>query len=402
MTVTFPDGLSYTPGTKQHLVVTISDPNQRIWGFQVAARLASDSKSQAGTFTSTDRFTGVVCGQNPTDVNPTYLDYPGPETCPGTKPFAYIEHTQNGSSRISAGSGKYEFDWSPPSTNVGNVVIYVAGNAANGDGTERGDRIYTASYTLTPGVATTPPVLRSSNPVQDAINNRTQIVPGSWVAVYGSNFADVPASGKDWSDQAVNGHFPNNALPTQVAGVQVLVNDTPAPVWYVFSGQINFQAPTSISGTATVKVVHNNVASSPATVNVAPISPGVISYASPDFQTAYPSAQFAGTTNIVGDPAVFGNAVQKAKPGDTIVIYVTGLASTQCCVEISTPITFTTPVTVGIGSNTVNPTVVAQIGPGYWTMAFQVPAGLAPGNYPFKITTGGQDSQTGVVLVVGP
>src|ERR1051326_3192572 len=33
VSVTFPNGMTYTPGIKQHLVVTISDPVQRVWGF---------------------------------------------------------------------------------------------------------------------------------------------------------------------------------------------------------------------------------------------------------------------------------------------------------------------------------------------------------------------------------
>ena len=37
--VTFPGGNVYAPGVKQHLVVTIADPDsQRIWGFQLTAR----------------------------------------------------------------------------------------------------------------------------------------------------------------------------------------------------------------------------------------------------------------------------------------------------------------------------------------------------------------------------
>ena len=176
------------------------------------------------------------------------------------------------------------------------------------------------------------PVLRSGNPVQDAVNNRNQIVPGEWVSVYGANFADIT---KDWSDQ----NFSSGILPTSVAGVQVLVNNSPAPVWYVFPGQINFQAPTDISGTATVSVVRNSVASSPATVNVVSTSPGVISY-SADYVTFYPSATFAGTTNIVGDPAVFGSLVKKALPGNQIQMYATGLGSTQSGTVITTPIPF--------------------------------------------------------------
>jgi uncharacterized protein (TIGR03437 family) len=238
------------------------------------------------------------------------------------------------------------------------------------------------------------PLLRTSNPVQDAVNNRAQIVPGEWVSVYGTNFADIV---KDWSDQ----DFSTGVLPTSVAGVKVLVNGSPAPVWYVFPGQVNFQAPTNISGTATVSVVHNGVASAPATVNVVSTSPGVISY-SADFVTYYPSAQFAGTTNIVGDPAIFGGLVKKPMPGNQIQMYATGLASTQSGTVIATPIPFAPSVTIKIGTSTVTPSFVGQIGAGYYQINFAVPVGLAPGNYPFTITANGATSQSGVVLVVGP
>jgi uncharacterized protein (TIGR03437 family) len=253
---------------------------------------------------------------------------------------------------------------------------------------------YKAIVTAGPPANNGAPLLRGSNPVQDAVNNLPQIVPGSWVSVYGSNFSDVT---KDWSDQ----NFSTGILPTSVAGVQVLVNGSPAPVWYVFPGQINFQAPTEIGGTATVEVVRNGVASSAATVNVAANSPGVIAY-SADYKTYYPSAQFAGTTNIVGDPAVFGNAVKKAKPGDHIQFYVTGLASTQSGVVISTPIPYGSPVVIHIGATSVTPSFAGQIGAGYYQINFTVPAGLAPGNYPFTITANSATSQSSVVLVVGP
>src|SRR3954452_19078090 len=40
--LTMPFGLSYTPGVKQHLMVTISDPTARVWGFQMTARQATN------------------------------------------------------------------------------------------------------------------------------------------------------------------------------------------------------------------------------------------------------------------------------------------------------------------------------------------------------------------------
>src|SRR5205823_290496 len=73
--VTFPGNLNYSPGVKQHLVVTIADPTARLWGFQMTARPSSDSKTMAGSFASTDRFTAVVCNNPPfNDFQDTFLD----------------------------------------------------------------------------------------------------------------------------------------------------------------------------------------------------------------------------------------------------------------------------------------------------------------------------------------
>ena len=246
------------------------------------------------------------------------------------------------------------------------------------------------SFNLTNFLA---PSLRSGNPVLDAVTNRAQIVPGSWVTVYGSNLSGVT---KDWSDQDFS-----KGLPASVAGVQVLVNGVPAPVWYVSPGQVNFQAPGNISGSARIAVSRSGVATDETVVSVVSRSPGVISY-SADFVTYYPAAQFSGTSTVVGDPAIFGDAVRKAKPGDQITAYVTGLAGTQSGIVIGSPIPFTSPVTIKIGSTTVTPSFIAQIGPGYYQVNFTIPAGTPPGNVPFSIAVDQATSQANVMLVVGP
>src|SRR5215471_10419640 len=63
VSVAFPNGMVYTPGVKQHLVVTVSDPasTQRAWGFQLTARVASNTATLAGTFGSTDANTTLMC-----------------------------------------------------------------------------------------------------------------------------------------------------------------------------------------------------------------------------------------------------------------------------------------------------------------------------------------------------
>src|SRR6266511_3457270 len=39
-------GTTYAPGVKQRIKVTVSDPAQRKWGFQLTARLASNAKTR--------------------------------------------------------------------------------------------------------------------------------------------------------------------------------------------------------------------------------------------------------------------------------------------------------------------------------------------------------------------
>lgn len=199
--VNFPGGF-YTPGVKQHLVVTISDPTARVWGFQLTARPSNDPKTMAGSFTSTDRFTGVVCGVPPFDPNQDkYLDFPANQTCPSNRPLAYVEHTAAGSARIQSGSLSYEFDWTPPTTSVGNISLYVAGNGANGNGNETGDHIYTANYTLAPaGSAGTPSI--DAGAVVSGASFQPGIVPGSWLTIKGSNLSPSPIPGTAPSSMA--------------------------------------------------------------------------------------------------------------------------------------------------------------------------------------------------------
>ena len=62
VTGTFPGARTHTPGATQHLVVNIADSAQKRWGFQLTARPANSSSTQAGTFTpGADGYTQLVC-----------------------------------------------------------------------------------------------------------------------------------------------------------------------------------------------------------------------------------------------------------------------------------------------------------------------------------------------------
>src|ERR1022692_3294732 len=138
--VNFPNGATYTPGVKQHLTVTISDPatTQRAWGFQLTARNASASATLAGTFASTDALTTLMCA-SANRGQQLEVDYSATkaQTCPASLTLQYIEHSLTGyqsslghtgsydyqSSLGHTGSYDYQFDWTPPATNVGNITI---------------------------------------------------------------------------------------------------------------------------------------------------------------------------------------------------------------------------------------------------------------------------------------
>jgi uncharacterized protein (TIGR03437 family) len=318
--VTFPDGLSYTPGGKQHLVVTVSDPAQRMWGFQVTARLSSNTRSQAGTFRSTDRLTAVVCGASPTDANEVFLDFGQNQTCAASLPFTYIEHTLAGSSRLQFGSQTYEFDWTPPTTDVGNINVYVAGNAANASGSETGDHIYTASFTLSPSAPGPPPAILPSGVVSaGAFGGFPAIAPGSWVEIYGTGLSSTMRS---WAGSDFNGV----SAPTVLDGVKVTIGAQAAFVDYVSPGQVNAQAPSNLSaGTAQMTVTNSNGTSAAYNIVVNALQPGLL--ATGAFQASgkqYVVAQFPDGTYVLPPNTIAGVPSRQAKPGETIIIYGVG------------------------------------------------------------------------------
>jgi len=161
-------GNSYTPGVTQHIMVQVSDPQQRRWGFQMSARLKSDlANGQAGDFKPSDGFTQVIC------------DSGAPKPCSNDAMVQFIEHTLAGTRPGIAGGATFEFDWTPPPTDSGNVVLYVAGNAANGDSTPLGDHIYTSIVELTAASQSTPPAAPPAIPVSKyAVHNLVSDVPG--------------------------------------------------------------------------------------------------------------------------------------------------------------------------------------------------------------------------------
>lgn len=119
----------YIPDSVYQITIKFSPSGAGRWGFQATA-LTSSTNKMAGSFTKagsgTQKITGTVGGST----------------------REYMEHTSTGAG--SSNSGTWTFEWTAPSSNVGDIKFYFALNAADGGGTAGNDVIYTTSVTLSP------------------------------------------------------------------------------------------------------------------------------------------------------------------------------------------------------------------------------------------------------------
>jgi uncharacterized protein (TIGR03437 family) len=248
-----------------------------------------------------------------------------------------------------------------------------------------------STFAMSGAFVLVPPQPKISS-VQDAESAQTNIVPGSWVAIYGTNLA---AAFRVWAaSDFING----NVLPLALGGVSVQFNGTPGAVYFVLPTQINVQAPTGISGKVTVTVTNNGAASAAFTANAVNTAPSLFSYLAGG--KLYAVAQNVAYTTI-GDPSVEPGTV-KAQAGQPIILYVNGLAPSAGGMILGSVVPDTNPVTVTIGTSTVSAAFAGLVGAGLYQVNVTVPSGLAAGNYPITVSTQGLTSPSGVTLPVGP
>ena len=114
----------YTPGQDYTIKIIAQQSGRNKFGFQLTAIDMSGNRA------------GMLL---PIDAN-TQLN-----SDTGLNGRQYIQHTQAGTSAPIAGSRTWQARWTAPASDVGPVRFYVAGNAANNDGTNQNDYIYTNS-----------------------------------------------------------------------------------------------------------------------------------------------------------------------------------------------------------------------------------------------------------------
>jgi uncharacterized protein (TIGR03437 family) len=303
--VSFQNGQTYTPGAQETFTIGITDSRARSYGFQMTARVESDLvDGQAGDFTAGTQQI-VLCDNG---------SLKGSRGCAANAPVQFIEHS--GPFRANTIS----VQWTAPSTNAGNVHIYVAANAANADGSNNGDHIYTASYVLTPQTTTPNPPTISAVVSASAFNSNAGLASGTWLEIYGTNLSTTT---RGWAGSDFNG--PN--APTSLDGVRVTIGGVPAFVDFVSPGQVNVQAPDDPNTGAGIQVVVNNSAGQSNAFSMQKNSTASAVLAPPSFDTQghqwvvalHSDQSYVGNAGLIS-----GLNFRPPKVGETIVIYGIG------------------------------------------------------------------------------
>jgi uncharacterized protein (TIGR03437 family) len=228
------------------------------------------------------------------------------------------------------------------------------------------------------------PALQSGTLANGATYVAGGLVPGSWAQVKGTNLS---TTARIWASSDFTGL--GNGLPTNLNGIQVMVNNQPAAVYYISPTQISFQVPAGITGTASVQVIANGVASNSVNAEAAANSPGIFPIALGG--TNYAAAVFLDG-KIAADPSN-GPEFRNAVPGDTVQLFATGLAASPAGTAVSP--TFLSGVTVTIGTITLPASAAALVAVGEFQINFTVPqsfSSLPPGLYPVSISINGVTS----------
>ncbi len=148
---------SYTPGTTYQLQVKLSDPSAQRWGFELT--IIDQSGTSQGTLSTVDANAQLSTG--------------------GAFGRTYAKQTSQGTNPGQTGQNTWLLEWQAPPAGGGPMNLFMTGNAANGNGSTSGDRIYAVNYTseetsLSP-VPVGLPVASLRTPYPNPFNPRTVI-----------------------------------------------------------------------------------------------------------------------------------------------------------------------------------------------------------------------------------
>lgn len=358
---------TYVPGQTVPIRVTIQDSaaGRSRWGFQLTARF--ENGQQAGRF---EAGRSVIVNS-----------------------VAGVRYASHRNAVVQPDSAfTYTVNWTAPADDSrGNVIFNAAGNAANGRGSEFGDRIFTTQRVSEAHSGATP-----------AINNGGIVNAATFLAAP-HNTASPGMLFSLFGDSLIGGTAVAQGLPlpTQLGGISVLVDGTAVPLIFVSPQQINAQVPFEVAAGTTVSVVvtaSGRAASSAEPLRIEDAAPGI--FTREQNGRSRGAILHANTNTIVSYGA-------PTRPGQFISIFCTGLGrvvpSLASGAGGNAERTVEMPhVTIGGRTASVQFSGAAPGFAGLYQINVIVPDGLAAGEHEIIITQSGKQSRTGVTIFVQP
>lgn len=122
----------FIPGHTYPIKVKISDSKATRFGFQILA-LENKSQRDMGTFQITDSLRTQI-------VTNEYK----------IKERKYVTYTFDGTDAVSEGNGEWIVNWTAPADAKKPITFYLGAVSANDDMSDKGDKVYTSSFTFKP------------------------------------------------------------------------------------------------------------------------------------------------------------------------------------------------------------------------------------------------------------
>jgi uncharacterized protein (TIGR03437 family) len=254
----------------------------------------------------------------------------------------------------------------------------------NPDGGQSSTFVFTASGTGPTATITS---------IVTTASQAAQIAQNTWIEVHGINLAQTTAN---WN----NSDF-THGLPTALGGVTATVNNKAAAIFYVSPTQVNILAPLdSATGTVPVQLTTPYGQTAIKTVTELQTSPAFL----PTYDYIHIAAQHLDYS-LLGPVSlsVPGYTFTPAKPGETVVLYATGLGQTNPAITdeskgAGNPLP--TLPTVTIGGVPVTVSFAGLSGAGLYQFNVVVPLGTPDGDAPLSASYNGSSTQSNVLITV--
>ena len=262
--------------------------------------------------------------------------------------------------------GIFDFEWTPPPTDVGAVIMYVAANAAKGNQGVTGNRIHLQSFDIAPAGAPGVPTINEGGVVpSNTFSAEDGFFSNTFGTVFGVDLTNVTLT---WNDAFVDG-----VVPTTLGGARVFYDGESAFISFVGEGddfgvpfaQVNFVVPETNNkgnGMVAVEVETAGGRSAAEMVLHQALSPSFFPLVAPNVAAGHLDGTLVGPPGLI--PRV---TTREANPDDVILLFGTGFGATGPAVPVGMlPVpgaisTTVEAVTICFGDAEVTP-LLAKIG----------------------------------------